>query len=116
VDPFFAALDRGNLRVVTSIVTLIEAMIQPMRQGDAALTSRYEDLLLDTAHIDTLDLTGAIAQEATRLRAAHNLRTPDAIQLATALQAGAAAFLTNDARFSAIPDIRVIVLDALPPA
>ena len=49
LDPFFDALDRGELQVVTSIVTLIEAMIQPMRRGDAALASRYEDLLLDTA-------------------------------------------------------------------
>lgn len=114
VDPFFDALDRGELRVVTSIVTLIEATVQPMRRGDAALTSRYEDLLLDTAHIETVDLTAAIAQEAARLRARHNLRTPDAIQLATVPQAGAAALLTNDVRLALIPDITVIVLDALP--
>jgi len=116
LDPFFAALDRGELRVVTSIVTLIETTVQPLRRGDAALISRYEDLLLDTAHIDTIDLTTSIAREAARLRAVHNLRTPDAIQVATVLQAGALAFLTNDARLAVVPDIRVIVLDALPPA
>lgn len=116
VDPFFAALDRGEIRIVTSIVTLIEATVQPMRRGDATLTSRYEDLLLDTAYIDTVDLNSAIAQEAARLRAAHNLRTPDAIQIATAIQSGALAFLTNDPRFAGISQIRVIVLDALPPS
>jgi len=113
VDPFFAALDRGEVRVVTSIVTLIETMVQPMRRGNADLMSRYEDLLLDTAYIDTIDLTAAIAREAGRLRAVHNLRTPDAIQLATALHAGAAAFLTNDTRLAVVPDMKIIVLDAL---
>lgn len=55
-------------------------------------------------------------REAARLRAVHNLCTPDAIQVATVLQAGAIAFLTNDARLTVVPDIRVIVLDALPPS
>jgi len=115
IDPFFGALDRGDIRAVTSIVTLIETTAQPMRRGDSVLTARYGDLLLDTAHIDTLDLTAAIAQEAARLRAAFGLRTPDAIQVATALEAGATALLTNDTRLSIVPDISIIVLDALPP-
>jgi len=115
VDPFFDALDRGRMRAVTSIVTLIETMIQPIRRGDAILISRYEDLLLNTAHIETIDTTAAIAQEVARLRAAYNLRTPDAIQIATAITAGASAFLTNDVRLAVVPDIAVIVLDALPP-
>jgi predicted nucleic acid-binding protein len=52
-----------------------------------------------------------IAEEAARLRATYTLRTPDAVQLATALDAGASAFLTNDARLAAIPDLHVLVLD-----
>lgn len=66
--------------------------------------------------IRLIDLTAAIAQEAARLRATHNLRTPDAIQIATALQAGASAFLTNDAHLAIVPDLQVIVLDKLLPA
>lgn len=116
IDPFFTALDHGVMNVVTSIVTLIETTIQPIRRGDASLLLRYEDLLLDTAHIDTIDLNAPIAQEAARLRAAYNLRTPDAIQVATALNAGAVAFLTNDVRLGVVPDISVVVLDTLPVA
>jgi len=114
VDPFFDALERGEMRVVTSIVTLIETSVQPIRRGDARLAVRYESLLLDTAYIDTIDVDVAIAREAARLRATHNLRTPDAIQLATAIQAGATAFITNDVRLAVVPNLNVIVPDALP--
>ena len=48
-----------------------------MRNGNADLVARYEDLLLDTANIDTIDLSAPIAQEAARLRATYNLRTPE---------------------------------------
>ncbi len=113
IDPFFDALDRGELRVVTSIVTMLETEVRPVRNGDTALVARYDELLLHTLHIDTLDVTTAVVREATRLRARYNLRTPDALQIATALHAGASAFLTNDQRLAVVPDITVLVLDAL---
>ena len=96
-DPFVSALVRGEIEAITSIVTLIETTVQPMRRGGADLTARYQDLLLDTEHIATVDLSAAKVQDAARLRAIYNLRTPDAIQLATAIQAGAGAFLTGEA-------------------
>jgi predicted nucleic acid-binding protein len=44
----------------------------------------------------------------------YNLRTPDAIQLATAQEAGAQYFLTNDRALARIPDMIVLLLDDLP--
>ena len=113
VDPFFDALARGDLYAVTSTVTLIEVLRQPLRHGDAALAAQYRSLLLNNRSIGMRAVSVAIAEEAARLRATYTLRTPDAVQLATALDAGASAFLTNDARLAAIPDLRVLVLDQL---
>jgi len=50
------------------------------------------------------------ATEAARLRAQHQLKTPDAIQLATAIHAGAQTFLTNDKRIRSLPAIKVLVV------
>lgn len=47
------------------------------------------------------------------LRATYNLRTPDAIQVATALQEGARYLVTNDTRLAVVPGIIVLVLDHL---
>jgi predicted nucleic acid-binding protein len=48
-----------------------------------------------------------------RLRANYNLRTPDAIQLATAIQARATAFLTNDSFLTSVSDLEILILDQL---
>jgi predicted nucleic acid-binding protein len=47
------------------------------------------------------------------LRAEYNLRTPNAIQAATALRYGATGFVSNDAGFRKVTGLDVIVLDDL---
>lgn len=114
VEPFFETVAQSNIAVVTSTVTLIEVLTQPLRRSNAVLATQYRELLLAAQGIAVHTVSVAIAEEAARLRAAYNLRTPDAIQVATAIVAGASAFLTNDTRLAVVSEIRVIVLDALP--
>lgn len=113
VRPFFMAVANGEFSIVTSVVTLLEVLVHPLRQGNAELAQTYRDMLLNTAGFTTILLSQDIAEEAARLRAAHNLRTPDSIQLATAIHAGASAFLTNDMGMPSIPGITLLVLDNL---
>jgi predicted nucleic acid-binding protein len=113
VRPFFEMMDRGEARVVTSVITLAEVLVHPLRSGDAALVQRYRDILQSAAALTLLPVSEAIAEQAAHLRARHNLRTPDAIQLATALQSGASTFLTNDARLPTVPGLHTITLDDL---
>lgn len=101
VRPFFAALDRGELAVVTSTVTLVEVLVHPLRRQEDELVNQYGEILLHAEHLTTLPVSPEIAAQAARLRADHNLRTPDAIQLATALYSGANHFLTNDRKLAA---------------
>jgi predicted nucleic acid-binding protein len=108
--PFFTSLDRGDFQVVTSTVTLLEVLVHPLRRGDEALAHRYNDILLSSPNISTLPVTYATAQEAAELRARHNLKTPDAIQLAVALSAKATIFLTNDRDFPRIDGMTVLRL------
>jgi predicted nucleic acid-binding protein len=99
--PFFVSLSEGKLRVVTSTVTLLEVLVQPLRRGDEALAHRYNDILLSSSNISTLPLTHAHARLAAELRARFNLKTADSIQLAVAIDERATVLLTNDRR---IPD------------
>jgi predicted nucleic acid-binding protein len=111
VSPFFEAIDQGEVSAVTSIVTLLEVLVHPFQHGDAALVQQYRDILLNAQGLTTILLSQDIAEEAARIRAAHNIRTPDAIQMATAIYVGASYFLTNDARLPSLPELKVLVLD-----
>jgi predicted nucleic acid-binding protein len=113
VCPFFQAMDHGDFSVVTSVVTLLEVLVHPFRHGDTVLAQQYRDILLNAKGLTTLLLSQDIAEEAAQLRAAHNIRTPDAIQMATATYAGASLFLTNDSRLPSLPELEVLVLDEL---
>ena len=96
VRPFFEAAERNEFRIVTSYVTLIEVLVHPLRQGRPELAEEYRKILLQSPALTAIPLNEGIAEEAAALRARHNIRTPDAIQLATALRSGATWFLTND--------------------
>jgi predicted nucleic acid-binding protein len=113
VDPFFEAVALGNIEIVTSTVTLIEVLTLPLRQGNSALAAQYRQLLLTTQGLSMYPVSAAIAEEAARLRAEYNLRTPDAIQIATTRTAGATAFLTNDTRLAVVADLQVLLLGQL---
>ena len=98
---------------VTSTLTLTEVLVYPLRSGNVELAGQYRDILLDQENLITVPISVEIAEVAAQLRARQNLRTPDAIQIATAMGEGAMFFLTNDARLAAVPDLKVLVLDAL---
>jgi predicted nucleic acid-binding protein len=113
VDPFFDAIDRSEITVVTSIITLLEALIHPIQHNNTKLAQQYRDFLFNTDGVAAVFLDQAIAEEAARLRAVHKLRVADAIQIATAISQNASFFLTNDKRLSSLPYLQVLTVDEL---
>jgi predicted nucleic acid-binding protein len=113
VRSFFQAIDRGDFRAITSTLTLTEVLVHPLRSNNLELAEQYRDIILDSENLQTIPISVEIAEIAAGLRATSNIRTPDALQIATALQGGASFFLTNDIRLSAVPDLEVIVLDTI---
>jgi predicted nucleic acid-binding protein len=113
VRPFFEAVDRGEFHVVTSVLTLTEVLVHPLRRGNHALANDYRQILLHARQVATLPISEAIAEEAAELRSKHGSRTPDAIQLATARRSGASSFLTNDTRLPNISGLSILVLNRL---
>jgi len=112
-DAFFEALVRGEFRVVTSVVTLLEVLVYPLRQGNRIPAQQYRDILFNEAGLTTIEMSPAIAEVAAQLRATYNLQTPDSIQMATAISGGASFFLTNDVRLPSLPGLEVLVLEEL---
>lgn len=62
-------------------------LVHPVRNGRGDPAREYRDILLRSLALTALPLSEEISEEAARLRARHGVKTPDAIQLATAKMA-----------------------------
>jgi predicted nucleic acid-binding protein len=113
VEAIFAAVEQGDVQVVTSTLTLTEVLVHPYRHGNQALAREYSDILLHARNVRTISVSPEIAATAARLRALHGIRTPDAIQLAVSQESRATAFLTNDEGLEKATRLRVLVLKQL---
>lgn len=107
--------ERGELLLVSSVLTLTEVLTLPFSKGAEELAQSYTDLLIGARYLQLEPIGPAIAEQAARLRALHRLRTPDAIQLAVAQQAGCDAFLTNDSQLSRVQAPSVLLVSELEP-
>jgi predicted nucleic acid-binding protein len=88
---------------------MLECRVRPLRENQAPLLAAY-DAFFSMGHIIVCELDASVIERATQLRAAYGFRTPDAIHLATAIQAGADAFLTSDLRLRQCREVNVRVL------
>ena len=96
-----------------SVLTRMECRVLPMRTGNAELLADY-DAFFTSLDGGLMELNAAVFEKATELRAGLNLRTPDALHLAVAINNGCDVFLTNDRTLTRCTDIRVQVLDVSP--
>lgn len=110
VQPLFEAIDAGKLKAVTSELTLLEVLVAPYRFSNDATARRYERILTRAAHLSLLPVSRNVLRAAARLRGATGLETPDAIQLATGLEAGATSFVTDDRSLPEIRGLRILQL------
>jgi predicted nucleic acid-binding protein len=111
VAEIFEAVAKRRREVVTSSLTLLEVLVVPFRAGNLALAERYEAYLSRSRRVSLVDIGRQELRMAAQLRALHpSLRTPDALQLATALAAGCRTFVTNDRDLPAVPGLDVLQL------
>ncbi len=106
--PVFGAADAGQIELVSSVLTLLEVLVLPLRVGNQALAGHYESLLTHSRQLRLVEIDRAQLHGAAQLRALHRIRTPDALQLAAALSAGCTAFVTNDRRLPQMPGLPVL--------
>jgi predicted nucleic acid-binding protein len=113
VRAVFHRINAGSLFGHSSVITLTEVLAQPLRLGNTELAQRYRRFLTSSRNLALDPISAGIAEQAADLRARYRLRTPDALQIATALSAGCTAFLTNDAQLQRVQELSVMVLDGL---
>jgi predicted nucleic acid-binding protein len=113
VKIIFDYIDAGSLTALTSPVTLAECLITPYRTGSTQLQQDFFDLIVYGRNTIFAVIDQESARRCAELRACYNLTLTDALQIATALEAGCEAFLTNDADLKRVTELRILLLDDL---
>ena len=113
MEMLFNRLYETGAQAITSIITYIELTTHPARKGKAQLVRKYRDYLTNSENISLFPLDLTIADQAVDLRAQHHFKTPDAIQLGTAVACGADYIITNDQDWQRFKEIRVVMIGDL---
>ena len=111
VKPVVALIDSGQAKGLTSTITLLEVLVLPLREGNKKLADAYRSILLSSKNLETCEISNAISEKAAALRAKYGFKTPDSIQLATAIIRRMDYFLTNDLALKQVNEIKVVVLE-----
>jgi predicted nucleic acid-binding protein len=112
-DHIFSWLEGPHSKAVTSTITMTELLVQPYRESDDQRVDEFYGLLSTYPNLDWIAPNLEIADVAARLRALHRLRTPDALQAATAEYSAATGFITNNAVFERVKTFETLMLDRL---
>ena len=95
------SVENGDLRAVTSELTLAELLVRPLREGAADLADAYRSIIRAASSFELVAVSRDVLIAAAQLRADHRaLKLPDAIHVATAVRQLCQAFVTDDRRMS----------------
>ena len=112
IEPIWHRAQAGHFTVVSSEMVVSEILVRPLREGNAVAESLFRSLL-GSNEVRLIAATRLLWEQTARLRAETSLKTPDALQAATALHAGCTLFVTNDADFRRVNGLPVAVLNDL---
>ena len=97
--------------ITVSRLSIIECLVQPLRQQQTFIIEQYRSFFA-SQDLQIIELTAELMEKALWLRVNYNLRTPNALQAASALKLApmGMTFLTGDKAFKKVPDLNTVIL------
>lgn len=107
----FKKIPRTNTLFYASVLALLEVSVPLYKADKVSLIADYLNFVSVQKRIIVVDTNKDIALRAAELRAKYNLKTPNAIHLATAIVSGCKVFVTADRGFDKkINEIKVEII------
>ena len=97
---------------MSSDLVVLETLVKPLRDADTAVERLFRELF-DADEVMLIPTTRQLWEEAARLRATTDLKTPDALHAAAAQHAQYTLFITNNGVSRRVPGLPVVVLNDL---
>jgi predicted nucleic acid-binding protein len=109
----FDLIEQGRNPAVTSTITLLELLVLPYRDQKDELAQQIFALASSYPKLEWMPVTMNVADRAAELRARYRLSTPDAIQVATAIDHNATCFYGNDRSLRRVKEIECVIVDTV---
>jgi predicted nucleic acid-binding protein len=106
----FTAAEQGAIELVTSELTLAEALVGPLKRGRVDVVTVYRELLGPPGLIVTISVDRRVWTRSAEIRAAVGGKLPDSVHAATASLARCDLLLTGDRSLRGPPDVPVLHL------
>lgn len=113
VKTIFDLAEQGKIELVTSVITPIEILSTSGLADKPSQIKLYLEFFKQMDNLTVADISWETVELSSSLRRKYGLRTPDAIQFATARVHNAPIFITNDKHFNRLKSDKIIQLGSL---
>jgi predicted nucleic acid-binding protein len=112
--PVVRLLSDSSVIAIGSVLLRVETLVKPLRLNPSGVET--ENLMSILGRLTLIPCSDQISMTAVSLGVRYGLKGPDAIHLATAIDAGADQFLTNNRKDfpTTIREIDIVYPDAAP--
>lgn len=112
VDNIFSSITSGKANGVASVISICETLsVSKLYRDEEGTRIAYVERFTAMKNLQIKEVDLSIAMQAAVYRSLYKLKLGDAIQLATAIVSGARLFVTNDAIFRRVKELKVMILD-----
>ena len=102
----------GDIGLAVSRISWLECRVRPLRENNRSLMAGYAEFFAGGVRV--VELSAEVVDRAAEFRAKFGIKTPDALQAASALALpGPVIFLTGDSDFSRVKDLDVRIVKPL---
>ncbi len=119
-EPFFSEVQKTirtiadenpDTSLAISRLSVLECLVHPLRQQEKFTIEQYRSFFA-RQDLQIIELAPEVVEKALWLRVRYNLRTPDALQAASALELSAEKliFLTGDKSFTKVIELNARIL------
>ncbi len=104
-------IDNGEIILFTGEITIAEIMVMPFKKNDKNLIRLYTEALKNKDFITLIPTTQEVYLKTAFLRATFSkMKTPDSIQVASAIEGNTEIFITNDTGIKTPKELEKLVL------
>lgn len=100
LERLFSTISDKGLEVITSELTLAECLVKPVKDGNHEAVQQFENHIQNSSMLGVKPVTRRILKGSAYAWSQLNLKLPDAIHMATAIEHGCKTFITNDRRLT----------------